>query len=183
MVNYKITKTQKLNNNYYKIFGKMYNADKTYYKNFKYITQNKNDYDCLNLINSFDDCTQFYDFCRQSIKDYNKTFEHNNNDFEIEGIKTKLIKEGYCGLKYFLVTGTIINYKLNKLKRFKFVINYDDDDICNYLEKENYNNKEEKEYKDFLISSMFNFINNFNDTKTFAMMCNDSIENYNNTLR
>ena len=182
MINYKITKTQKLDNEFFKVFGRFYNTDNTRYRNFKYITKNKNDFSSLNLIKDYDNNEDFYNFCNNSLKDYYSNVHNNTKDFEIKNIRTTLIKEGGFGWKFYSVKGWLVNYKLKKKKSFSFVINYDFNDICEDLEKENFTKKEEKEYKDFLISSMFDYIKDFEDTKYFYEICNNTIENYNNNI-
>ena len=182
MIDYKITKTQKLDNEFFKVFGRFYNNDNTRYRNFKYITKNKNDFSSLNLIKDYDNNEDFYNFCSNSLKDYYSNVHNNTKDFEIKNIRTTLIKEGAFGWKFYSVKGWLVNYKLKKKKSFSFVINYDFNDICEDLQKDNFTKKEEKEYKDFLISSMFDYIKDFEDTKYFYEICNNTIENYNNNI-
>lgn len=88
-------------NYYYLVYGKIYNYNKTRYKNFKLVVffdafdvqeYYEQDYftkddiinylnDCIgsyiDYIKNYDDLTTFYEICNDTIKSYNKTFNNN----------------------------------------------------------------------------------------------------------
>lgn len=109
--------------------------------------------------------------------------ENLKNDYNIKITKKILLKEGLFNLKYYLIYGKIYNHEKTLSRNFKFIINYDDYDLCDYFNSENYSKNDEINFIDDLTLSFTNLINNFDDVKNFYDACNESIINYNKNLK
>lgn len=109
--------------------------------------------------------------------------ENLKNDYSIKITKKILLKEGLFNLNYYLIYGKIYNHKKTLSRNFKFIVNYDDFDLYDYFEKDNYSKEDVKCYIDELIFSYTNLINNFDDVKKFYDACDNSIIDYNKTLK
>jgi len=102
---------------------------------------------------------------------------------EIKITKRTLIKEGMFNLKYYLIQGKIINESKTMQRKFKLVVNFDDIEICEELEKDTLLKQDRNNYLNDCIDGYLNLINNYNDCNNFFNACNDSIIKYNNTIK
>lgn len=108
------------------------------------------------------------------------------NNFNIKITKRECL-ESYdndmASFREYLVHGKIYNADNTRYRPFRFIINYEPNDICDFYEQETYTKQDERNYQDELIFSITNYINDYNDTKTFYEICNNSITTHNERNR
>lgn len=83
---------------------------------------------------------------------------------------------------YYLVHGKIYNDEYSKLKRFKFVVWFDGNDLWDFF-GENYTADRILEYVNGLIHSYTSLIVDFDNCDEFYEACNKSIEHYNDMVK
>ena len=108
------------------------------------------------------------------------------NNYNIKITKRECL-ENYnnemCSFREYLVHGKIYNADNTRYRKFRFIINYEPNDICDFFEIDRYTKQHEKDYQDELIFSITNYINDYNDTTAFYSVCNDTINEHNERNR
>ena len=109
-------------------------------------------------------------------------------DFEITKTqKIKEVKNDMCHNYYFLILGRIYNEGKTRMRKFKYVQWFDIFDVQEFFEeKEFITEKDVREYLNNLEVPYLYNIKDYNDEKglkEFYAYCNETIENYNKTVR
>lgn len=107
-------------------------------------------------------------------------------DFTIELTKHQKICEvnnSMCHNFYYLQHGRIYNADRTHFRRFKFVLWFDINDVCDYFDKDIVTRQEIAQYATETgwnyCESKLNLIGSFDDYREFYDWCNKTINDYN----
>lgn len=96
----------------------------------------------------------------------------------------------YDNFQEKLVYGKIYNDEKTRFKPFRFVINYDNNDIYDYFrddekDEEDFKitQKMRKEAEDVIIDSYISHLKSYDDCKSFYEICGETIKNYNEKIK
>lgn len=98
---------------------------------------------------------------------------------EIKITKRQLLKTGMFNWEFWKISGRIYNDDKTKYRKFRFVVDFDANDICSYFDCDSYTKKQHDEYLDEAVCGVICYINDFDDTKEFHKECNRTIHSYN----
>lgn len=104
---------------------------------------------------------------------------------------TKKVVLDYCNgnaysdaFKTYLVYGKIYNADKTRYRLFKFISTVYKDSLFEYDEyPEKMSLTRQEEITNIFISSYLDYINGYNDARLFFEICNDSIKNYNASIK
>ena len=107
-------------------------------------------------------------------------------DFTIELTTHKKIKEvngAMCHNFYYVQHGRIYNADHTRFRRFRFILWFDINDVCEYFDKDIVTRQEIAQYATEIgwshCESNDNLIGSFNDYHRFYDWCNKTINHYN----
>lgn len=107
-------------------------------------------------------------------------------DFTIELTTHKKIHEvnnDMCHNYYYVQHGRIHNADHTRFRRFRFIVWFDINDICEYFDKEMVTQKDISEYANEVgwncCDTYGHLIKSFNDYQQFYNWCNETINQYN----
>lgn len=99
-------------------------------------------------------------------------------DYTIKITKRQNINHCSVG-DFYLIFGQILNQDKTRYKKFRFVVQMYNNDICEFYEKDTYTKQDKSNYLDEIINSCLYGIKSYNNVSSFYEFCQESINNYN----